>query len=178
MASLHGGAKPAAFLDRDGVINIDVGYAHRPDQIVWVDGAAAAIRDLNRSGFHVFVVTNQSGVARGLYGEAEVASLHEWMAGTFAAEGARIDDFRYCPFHPEAPVERYRRVSDWRKPGPGMLFDLMRHWPVTVTGSFLVGDQQRDVDAAVAAGIQGFLFPGGNLHHFVRSVLGRVADDT
>lgn len=164
-------AKPAAFLDRDGVLNLDVGYAHRPDQVTWVQGAAAAVRRLNRAGFHVFVVTNQSGVARGLFGEEQVRSLHGWMAAALAAQGARIDDFRYCPYLPDAPVPAYRRASDWRKPGPGMLLDLMRHWPVRREGSFLVGDQPRDVEAARAAGIPGHLFGGGDLDRFIATIL-------
>ncbi len=165
--------KPAAFLDRDGVLNIDVGYAHRPEQITWVTGAAQAVRRLNHAGFHVFVVTNQSGVARGMFGEDQVRSLHGWMAGELAALGARIDDFRYCPFLPDAPLPAYRKDSGWRKPGPGMLLDLMRHWPVVREGSFLVGDHLRDIAAAEAAGIPGHLFGGGDLDAFVKDILAR-----
>src|SRR3546814_3421917 len=84
--------RPAAFLDRDGVLNHDVGYAHRPEQIVWVQGAATAIRRLNNAGFLVFVVTNQSGIARGLYGSDDVEQLHRWMASQLAGIGARIED--------------------------------------------------------------------------------------
>jgi D,D-heptose 1,7-bisphosphate phosphatase len=166
--------RPAAFLDRDGVINVDKNYVHRPDQIFWVDGALAAIRRLNDSGFYVFVVTNQAGVARGYYPEAMVRALHAWMSDRFAEQGAYADDFYYSPFHSEAVSDAYR-VQDHpdRKPNPGMLLRAMREWPVDVGRSFLVGDQPSDIDAARRAGIPGHLFRGGNLDTFVGRLLER-----
>lgn len=163
--------RPAAFLDRDGVLNIDIGYAHRPDQIVWVDGAAPAVRRLNRAGYLVLVVTNQAGIARGLYGEDDVERLHRWMAARLAESGARIDDWRYSPFHPDHQAERFAERAHWRKPEPGMLLDLMAHWPVRRSGSFLIGDRETDLQAAHAAGIPGHHFPGGDLDAFVTRLL-------
>ena len=103
-------SRPAAFLDRDGVLNEDIGYAYRPDQIIWVEGAMAAVRWLNGRGFWVFVVTNQAGIARGLYDAPAVENLHRWMAGEMAAAGARIDDFRYAAFHPDFDDGRFPTV--------------------------------------------------------------------
>lgn len=163
--------RPAAFLDRDGVLNHDTGYAHRSEQIVWVQGAMTAVRRLNNAGYLVFVVTNQAGIARGLYGAEDVESLHEWMAGRLAAEGARIDDWRYCPYHPEHQPERWARFAAWRKPAPGMLLDLMAHWPVRREGSFLIGDRDTDIQAAAAAGVPGHLYDGGDLDAFVERLL-------
>ena len=110
-------SRPAAFLDRDGVLNEDIGYAYRPDQIIWVEGAMSAVRWLNGRGFWVFVVTNQAGIARGLYDAPAVENLHRWMAGEMAAAGARIDDFRYAAFHPDFDDGRFSDRADWRKPG-------------------------------------------------------------
>jgi D,D-heptose 1,7-bisphosphate phosphatase len=161
--------RPAAFLDRDGVLNLDSGYVHRADQVVWVDGAQEAVKALNDAGFYVFVVTNQAGVARGYYDEAAIGALHDWMAQALAAEGAFIDDWRYCAFHPEASVPAYRQAHPWRKPAPGMIEDLFARWPVERAGSFLVGDKDIDVEAAQAAGLPGLLFKGGDLLRFLRT---------
>lgn len=162
--------RPAVFFDRDGVLNVDTGYVHAPKDFRWVDGAREAVRHFNTLGHLVFVVTNQSGVARGYYGEAEVAALHGWMAGELAAVGAHVDDWRYCPFHPDAAVPAYRAVHPWRKPAPGMILDLMDHWPVARDRSLLIGDQPSDMAAAAAAGIAGHLFPGGDLLAFARGL--------
>lgn len=163
--------RPAVFFDRDGVLNIDHGYIHAPHQVEWVRGAKAAVKLLNDAGVYVFVVTNQSGVARGLYDEDAIESLHRWMAEELAAEGASIDGWRYCPYHPDGSVAAYRASHPWRKPNPGMLFDLLAGWPVELERSFLVGDKTSDVEAARAAGMPGFLFEGGDLAVFVRERL-------
>jgi len=163
--------RPAAFLDRDGVLNLDTGYAHRADQIRWVTGAAAAVRRLNAAGMLVLVVTNQAGIARGLYGEDDVERLHAWMGQELQRDGARVDDWRYCPYHPDHQADRFAQFAGWRKPAPGMLLDLMTAWPVERSGSFLIGDRASDVAAAAAAGIDGHLFAGGDLDAFVADIL-------
>lgn len=169
-ADLEMGARtrrPAVFFDRDGVLNTDLNYVHRPDQVEWMPEAIEALRLCNDSGRLVFVVTNQAGVAHGYYGEDAIQSLHGWMAERFAERGAHVDEFEYCPHHPEGKVERYRKACDRRKPGGGMLRDLMGRWNVDAARSFLVGNMPHDVEAARAAGITGHLYEGGSLREFV-----------
>jgi D-glycero-D-manno-heptose 1,7-bisphosphate phosphatase len=167
--------RPAVFLDRDGVLIEDTGWPHKPEEARWIPGAAGAVRLLNDAGYFVFVVTNQAGVARGFYPEAQVAAMHRWMAGELAQQGAHVDAFEYCPHHPEAPLEAYRRDCPRRKPSPGMIRDLLAAWSIRQDGSFLVGDRETDLQAAAAAGFHGYRFEGGNLLRFVASLPGVAA---
>lgn len=162
--------RPAVFFDRDGVLNIDNGFAHHPDQIEWVPGAFEAVKNLNELGYLVFVVTNQSGIARGLYTEEHVKKLHAWMTATFQTHAARIDAFAYCPHHPDGNVAAYKTTCTCRKPAPGMLSQLMNQWPVWREKSFMIGDRETDLAAAEAAGVKGHLFSGGRLDSFVARI--------
>lgn len=167
--------RPALFLDRDGVLNVDHGWVGSQERFVWIPGAQEAVRYATQLGWHVFVVTNQSGVARGLYDEAAVRALSAWVAGQVHRAGGTIDDLRYCPYHEEAVVAAYRRTHPWRKPQPGMLLDLMRAWELDPARCHMIGDQRSDMQAAAAAGVAGHLFPGGDLLRFVRSVVDAAA---
>ena len=167
--------KPAAFLDRDGVVNHDDGYMGTSERIRWMPNAAKAIRRLNEAGYLVFFFTNQSGVARGFFTEAELNVLHDWMCTELLAQGARIDDIRYCPHHPDGIVEGYLENHHGRNPAPGMIHDLMAHWPVRHEGSFVIGDRDSDIEAAKAAGLPGFLFAGGDLDAFVAEVMAETS---
>jgi D,D-heptose 1,7-bisphosphate phosphatase len=165
--------RPAVFLDRDGVINVDHGYVSSRADFKWIPGAIEAIKALNEAGYYVFVATNQSGIARGLYTEREMQDLHDYISGELASSGAHIDDWRHCPFHPEGTIAEFKRTTDWRKPGAGMILDLMQAWPIDPARSVLIGDKESDIAAARAAGVRGLLFTGGDLLAFVRAeVLG------
>lgn len=161
----------AAFFDRDGVINEDHGYVHRASDFVLMPGAADAIRACNRAGLFVFVVTNQSGVARGYYDVEAVEELHHHMVRILAAQDARIDDIRYCPHLPEGNVAAFALDCECRKPAPGMIHDLLNAWPVDPAHSFLIGDKPSDVAAAQAAGIAGHMLCDGDLYGLVCRVL-------
>jgi D,D-heptose 1,7-bisphosphate phosphatase len=163
--------RPAVFLDRDGVINLDHGYVHRPDQVTWIPGVQETIRRLNDLGYRVVVVTNQAGIAHGYYGEESVQTLHDWMREELAAKGAFIDAFYYCPYHPEARVERFRANHIDRKPGPGMVLRALSDMHIDKDRSFLIGDKQSDIGCAQRAGIKGFLFDGENLAAFLDKCL-------
>lgn len=163
--------RPAVFFDRDGVLNHDSGYTFETHKLEWIEGAREAVKAVNDAGYFAFVITNQSGVARGYYEEHHVVALHRWMADQMALIGAHIDAFEYCPDHPDGTVARYCRMSDRRKPGPGMITDLAQRFPIDMTRSMVIGDKPSDVDAARAAGLPGHLFEGGNLETFVRQRL-------
>lgn len=165
--------QPAAFFDRDGVLNRDRGFVHRPDQFEWMPGAIDAVKLLNHRGYLVFVITNQSGIARGYYTPQAVETLHVWMNEDLKRHGAHIDDFAYCPHYPEGTVAEFSIVCACRKPLAGMITDLGSRWPVARDTSFVVGDRDIDLQAARNAGIAGHLFQGGNLLDFVQGIVGR-----
>ncbi len=159
-------ARPALFLDRDGVINVDRGYVCERENFEWIEGAAECIRNFNARNWLIFIVTNQSGIARGLYTQDQMQNLHDWMLGELASQNAQIDKLYFCPYHADGEIARYRKDSFDRKPKPGMLLQAMAEFPVKREASFLIGDKTTDIEAAHAANIGGFLFKGGNLAQF------------
>ena len=160
--------KPALFLDRDGVLNEDQGYVCRWADFRWIQGAREAVADFNRAGWLVIVVTNQSGVGRGYYTEAEVHELHRHMQADLAILGAHIDAFYHAPQHPDAILEIYRHPDPpLRKPNPGMILQALGEWPIDRETSLLVGDKASDLEAAARAGIRAVLFEGGDLRAFL-----------
>jgi D-glycero-D-manno-heptose 1,7-bisphosphate phosphatase len=146
-------AVPALFLDRDGVINVDIGYLHRAEDCEFVPGIFEVVRRARRAGYDVFVVTNQAGIARGYYSEETFDSFTRWMLDQFEAEGAPITKVYYCPHHPSAGQGEYLRECECRKPAPGMLLQAAREYPVDLTRSVLIGDSATDIDAARTAGV-------------------------
>ncbi len=168
--------RPALFLDRDGVINVDKGYVARIEDVEWVEGASQTIRNFNARGWYVIVVTNQTGIAYGLYTEAQMQAVHDHILTELDLQGARIDRIYHCPYHPDGNVAPYRKDSPDRKPRPGMLLRAMADLPIRREASFLIGDKPADLDAAHAAGCGGFLFTGGNLADFAEWALAAFED--
>ncbi|MEO1552360.1 MAG: HAD family hydrolase [Pseudomonadota bacterium] len=169
-------SKPALFLDRDGVINVDHGYVDRVENWQWMAGAQACIARFKARDWFVFVVTNQSGIAFDHYSEADMDAVHAHMVSGLEAAGTSVDAIYNCPYHPEGTNLRFRKDSYDRKPKPGMLLQAMADFPVKREASFLIGDKQTDIDAAHAAGIGGFLFKGGNLSEFAEWALAGFED--
>lgn len=153
--------RPAVFLDRDGTLNEEVGYLHRVADFRWIPGAPEAVRRLNDAGLPVLVVTNQAGVARGLYTEADVDHLHAYMTAELARHGAHVDAFYFSPYHPEGIVERYRRASPCRKPGTALFEQAVAEWHVDAARSFVVGDKTTDLAPGRALGMRTVLVETG-----------------
>lgn len=145
--------RPALFLDRDGIINEDHGYVHRPDQFVFRDGIFALCRAAEARGFALVVVTNQAGIGRGYYTESDFHALTHWMLARFAAQGVSFTAVEFCPDHPVHGLGRYRRENPRRKPGPGMLLDAALAHGLDVGRSVMLGDRATDMVAARAAGV-------------------------
>ena len=159
--ALRSPGTPALFLDRDGVINQEIGYLHRPEDVRWVDGIFGLARAARALGYKLVVVTNQSGIARGLYTTAEFEALMAWIGAEFQAHGAPLDRVYHCPFHPEHGLGEWRREHEDRKPGPGMLLRAARDLDLDLSRSVMVGDRCSDVAAANAAGLElAFLLRG------------------
>jgi D-glycero-D-manno-heptose 1,7-bisphosphate phosphatase len=149
------------FLDRDGVINEEIGYLSRAEDVRFVEGIFSLCRTAVGLGYRLIVVTNQAGIARGLYTEADYQTLMEWMRGEFRREGVELDAVYHCPFHPEHGVGEYRREHEDRKPGTGMLRRGARELGIALGESVMVGDRCSDIAAANAAGLrQAFLMRG------------------
>lgn len=161
-------ARPAVFLDRDGTMIEDVGYLSRPGDVRWFPYTVEAIRLLNRAGFLVCVTTNQSGIARGYYTEADLRLVHDEMTAHLTAGGAAIDAWLHCPHHPNADVESYRASCPCRKPAPGMIRNACERFDIDLAKSFGVGDKLADLGAAAGAGARGVLVRTGYGEDVVR----------
>jgi D-glycero-D-manno-heptose 1,7-bisphosphate phosphatase len=149
------------FLDRDGVINREVGYLSTAAEVEFVDGIFSLCRTAQRLGYRLMVVTNQAGIARGYYTEADYQAVMVWMRGEFVREGVELDAVYHCPFHPEHGIGEYKREHEDRKPGTGMLRRGAKEFGLDLSECVLVGDRCSDIAAANAAGLrQAFLISG------------------
>jgi D-glycero-D-manno-heptose 1,7-bisphosphate phosphatase len=144
----------ALFLDRDGVINVNHGYVHKPEAFDFIEGIFEICRRARQKGYLLIVVTNQAGIGRGYYSEQDFHALTEWMQQQFASRGADIAKVYWCPDHPEFGIGAYKRESNFRKPAPGMILAAADEFNIDLSSSILLGDSATDIQAGKAAGIR------------------------
>lgn len=165
--------------DRDGVLNVDHGYAYDPAKLEWIPGARAAVRRVNEAGVLAVIATNQSGIGRGYYAEANMEAFHAEMLAQLAAEGARVDAIYFAPHHEDAAEDRYR-VADHpdRKPNPGMLLKALSDFGVAAADAVMIGDKPSDMEAARRAGVRGVRYEGGDLEALIVRELAALTGTT
>ncbi len=138
--------KPAVFLDRDGTIIREVGYLRRPEQVELLPGAVEGLRQFQHCGYSLVIISNQSGVARGYFTEADVQAVHEHLLQLLALQGISIDGVYFCPHHPEGTVPQYRKACRCRKPAPGMIEKAFQDLPIDRHRSVVIGDKASDIE--------------------------------
>ena len=160
-----------AFLDRDGVINEDKGYISKISDFKIYPGVGKAISLLNKKNYLVIIITNQSGIGRGLIKIKELENLHNHLKKKIKKDGAKIDDIFYCPFHPEFGKGKYKKKSNDRKPGDGMIKKAIKKWKINTKTSFMIGDKISDKQAAKKAKIKFFYKKEKNLNTLIKNIL-------
>lgn len=161
----------AVLLDRDGVLNVDYHYVCSPERFDWMPDAPDALRWLNEQGILVLIVTNQSGIGRGVFSQKDFDAFTEWMKAELAKQDAHIDGVYVCPHHPTQAHGSYRIECDCRKPRPGLVLAALKEHSLNPEVVLMIGDRQRDVEAAERAGVRGALYEGGSLLEFVKRVV-------
>lgn len=146
-------SKPAVFLDCDGVINIDHGYVHDEHDFEYIDGVFEAAKAFKDMGYLLVLVTNQSGIARGMFSEDRFLSLTQWMDWNFVDNGVELDGIYYCPHHAEHGIGDYKQDCECRKPKPGMFISARDFLKIDMANSVMIGDKAEDMMAAEAAGV-------------------------
>ena len=152
--------RPALFLDRDGVINVDHGHIYRRDDFEFIDGIFELVACATKAGYIVLIITNQAGIGRGYYTEEDFYLLMDWVRAMFLAKHGLISGVYFCPFHPQHGIGKYRKVSFDRKPGPGMLCKAIQDFELDRSRSVLIGDKPSDIQAGQSAGIATLLYIG------------------
>lgn len=153
--------RPAVFLDRDGTVQVEVDYLADPAGVELIEGVGKSLAALQRAGFALVVVTNQSGVARGILDEARLAAIHLRLSELLALDGVELDGIYWCPHHPQHGEPPYRCECSCRKPLPGMLLDAAREQALDLARSWMIGDAERDLDAGTAASVRSILVETG-----------------
>ena len=164
-------SKPAVFLDRDGVINVDKKYVYKISDFEWIQDSKKAIKYIKDKNYFVFVVTNQSGITRGYYNEADVEILHDYINKELRKIDTQIDEFFYSPYHPEITNVKYENMHHLRKPNTGMLELAQKKWKFDKQNTFMIGDSASDIECASNFGIKGLLFETGSLLEFIKKII-------
>lgn len=146
-------SRPALFLDRDGIINVDRGYVHKKKDFEFINGIFELCRQAKAFGYWIFIITNQSGIGRGYYTERQFNDLSEWMEAKFREQNVTIDKVYFCPHHVEATIDKYKKDCQCRKPKPGMIFRANKDYKVDLPNSILLGDKLTDIQVGQKAGI-------------------------
>lgn len=162
--------KPAIFIDRDNTLTHDHGYTHDIADFVWVTGAVDALRLFADAGLDIFIVTNQGGIGRGLFTQADMRAFHHHLTSELGKSGVKITDIAFCPHHPKAVVDRLKTPCDCRKPKPGMILRLAETWSIDLSLSVMIGDSEKDVKAGHDAGCHAYRFNGGNLAELAQQI--------
>lgn len=166
--------RKAAFLDRDGTINVDKGYFYRPEELEFEEGAIEAICLLRESGYLIIVISNQAGIGIGHFTEENVDFLHEWMNKELAQKGGWIDGFYYCPHHKEYGMGKYKTACSCRKPEPGLILQAAHEWNIDLETSYMVGDHNSDVEAGLRVGVTPIFVRTGHGNHEEKKVAADV----
>ena len=153
----------AVFLDRDGVINEDYGYVYKKEDFKFREGIFEVLKSFQDKGYKLFIVTNQSGIARGFYSEDEFHNLMEWVKKEFAKKGIKITDYRFCPHHPDITGE-----CECRKPKAGMILDLAKKYNIDLENSIMIGDKDSDIKAGKNAGVGESILINGNIFDIIK----------
>ena len=143
----------ALFLDRDGVINEEKNYVHRVEDFEFMDGIFELLAHAQSLNYLLIVITNQAGIARGYYTERDFHKLNDWMVDQFKEKGVHINQVYFCPFHPTHGLDEYKKESEFRKPGPGMILQAQKELNVNLPQSVLIGDKESDIEAGLKAGV-------------------------
>lgn len=161
-------ANKAVFFDRDGTLNVDIHYLHRPEDFIWIEGAKEAVKYANDRGYLTILVTNQSGVARGYYPESDIIRVYDWMNEELGKEGAHLDALYYCPHHPSGILPQYTGSCSCRKPAPQLVNDACAKYNIDKTQSYFIGDSDSDIECAANAGIHGIKYHSGSLLELIQ----------
>ena len=161
----------AVLFDRDGTLNVDVNYLYKRDDFCWLPEVPEALVWLQQQGYDIYVITNQSGIARGYFQLQDMLDLHQYMNEELQKFGVHIKKFYYCPHLPDGKVKEYAVDCECRKPKPGLVLKCLQENNLRAENCIMIGDKPRDVECGEAAGVRGYLYSGGSMLDFVRKIL-------